>query len=531
MALNNNVNTKKRKHGTQLLSVKLHALHELKIGTPMIEVANKLKVTPRTVKNWVKNENKLMQWEEQHNDEVIERKRMRYTDNSLVDKATWLWFTEQRAAGVPIQGTTIQLQAKFFHTIFGGSKKFEASNGWLHKWQKRYNICGLSISNEKLSADTVAAEMYKIHFKNYIEMEELTPDQIFNCDETRLNYKMMPKTNVLSENDLETCGVKGRNEKVTVMACSNASGTLKFPLVVIGKYARPRAIKDLRLLPVYYKNQNSAWMNSSLFEEWFETEFVPKVTEFLISEGLPNKAILFIDNCPAHPTGLSNENIFIEFFPSNTTSLIQPMEQGCLQNLKMFYRQSLMRYIIDNVNCGETLTQSLQKITIKDVIFWIALAWENITRKTIRDSWKSLLPLSNNIDNEQSYIIEQLEDPIDPLPQLLKEFCEIIQHDDNYNDKVELDDVSTWFHSSNEILLEDCLNDEEIIDIIRDTDRSNDDRPPLIKSRKVTTYEAQKSLNNIIAYLDEYIISKETLSVLHDLKEAIKTKRLLLKST
>jgi hypothetical protein len=66
---------------------------------------------------------------------------------------------------------------------------------------------------------------------------------------------------------------------VAVAAC-NASGTHKLPLFVIGTSRKPRAFKNLNLssLPVYYRAQKSAWMNATLFREWFHEEFVPDVS-------------------------------------------------------------------------------------------------------------------------------------------------------------------------------------------------------------------------------------------------------------
>ena len=50
--------------------------------------------------------------------------------------------------------------------------------------------------------------------------------------------------------------------------------------------------------------------------------------------GLPQKAVLVLDNCPAHPNveDLTSEDgkITALYLPPNVTSLIQPMDQGVL---------------------------------------------------------------------------------------------------------------------------------------------------------------------------------------------------------
>jgi hypothetical protein len=90
---------------------------------------------------------------------------------------------------------------------------------------------------------------------------------------------------------------------VTVAACSNASGTHKLSLFVIGTSHKPRAFKNLNLssLPVYYRAQKSVWMDATLFRVWFHEEFVPAVSRHLKSRNLPEKALLVLDNAPSHP--------------------------------------------------------------------------------------------------------------------------------------------------------------------------------------------------------------------------------------
>ena len=54
----------------------------------------------------------------------------------------------------------------------------------------------------------------------------------------------------------------------------------------------------------------------------------------------------FVDNCTAHPALDIVHNIHLEFLPVNTTSLIQPMDQGIIKNLKTRYRKDLVQMTI-----------------------------------------------------------------------------------------------------------------------------------------------------------------------------------------
>ena len=70
---------------------------------------------------------------------------------------------------------------------------------------------------------------------------------------------------------------------MTLMACSNATGNHKLPFVLIGKSATSRCFENINkdALPVKYCAQKRAWMNCSIFSDWFINIFVPSVKKYL----------------------------------------------------------------------------------------------------------------------------------------------------------------------------------------------------------------------------------------------------------
>lgn len=366
------------------LLMKINAIHEAQRGTSVDDIANELKVHHTTVRSWIKNKEKLLRC----SSEITKtRRRFRKQQHDNINRAVWIWFKQARASGVPITGPMVQAKALKFSSQFKDGNNFTASNGWLRSWKNHFSISSKVICGEKLSADTQAVHPFQQKFLDLVKKEGLTPDQVFNGDETRLFYKLLPKITLCEKQNESPDGLKGCKEAVTVMACSNASGTFKLPLVLIGKSAKPRALKNEKSLPVSYKSQKKAWMTGSLFESWFVDEFVPATKDYLKSVGLPCKALLLIDNCSSHNTAISKDSISVMFFPPNTTSLIQPMDQGCLQTLKLLYKKRLMSYIIDSIDKSESLSQTIKKITVKEAIYWAAAAWNEVSTDTIQKSW------------------------------------------------------------------------------------------------------------------------------------------------
>ena len=82
----------------------------------------------------------------------------------------------------------------------------------------------------------------------------------------------------------------------------------------------------------------NAWANAKIFSDWFHHHFLPAVKKHLTDRGLSVKALLLLDNAPAHPEATtlmsSDKSITAMFLPPNTTALIQPMDRGVLEAMK-----------------------------------------------------------------------------------------------------------------------------------------------------------------------------------------------------
>ena len=270
-----------------------------------------------------------------------------------MDKALlYAWFIQQRSTGTPISGPLLQEKAKHFSTQLNtetADREFKASTGWLEKFKTRHGIRNLSIQGEKLSAaeETVEPFLQKLH--KVIEEKNLIPEQFYNADELLFpvaknllqksapetaqsdrGKESDPRTNLQCRRTLVSCreksapGFKKAKDRLTVLGCTNATGTHKLKPVLIGKSAKPRCFKHVNMdaLPVIYKSQRNAWMNSEIFAEWFKKDFVPAVKSHQRSQNIRSpKALLLIDNCSAHPDELSSRDgsVTCLFLPPNTT--------------------------------------------------------------------------------------------------------------------------------------------------------------------------------------------------------------------
>lgn len=107
----------------------------------------------------------------------------------------------------------------------------------------------------------------------------------------------------------------------------------------------PRCFRGVRQLPTDYDANKTACMTSQFFETWLR-----KWDTKLSRKG--RKVALIVDNCPAHPHVDALQAIELVFLPPNTTSEIQPCDQGIIYALKCHYRRNMVKRLIRFIDRG-----------------------------------------------------------------------------------------------------------------------------------------------------------------------------------
>ena len=265
---------------------------------------------------------------------------------------------QQRCKGAPISGPILQEKALlFFHQLYPDAEResFKASTSWLKRFLLRHGMRSITLQGEALSADVSSVGDFRKELAEFIEKGGYTLSQVFNADETGLWWKLMPSKTFVHHTEVQAKNFKKPKDWVTLMGCANAAGTCKLPLAFIHKSARPRCFKNtsMNTLPVCYFSQKKAWMDTTIFKKWFHDVFVPYIRKFCRDNDMECKILLLLDNAPAHPsmsTLQSNDGkVVTKFLPPNTTSLIQPMDQGILESMKSYLKGN--RENCNKANC------------------------------------------------------------------------------------------------------------------------------------------------------------------------------------
>ena len=153
-------------------------------------------------------------------------------------------------------------------------------------------------------------------------------------DELGLFFEALPKK-TLHLKDEKCTGDKHSKIRLMGLAAANMNGD-KLTMFVIGKSQKPRCFKNIKKSHCRYRGQKKSWIDSTLFEEW--------VRELDNQFEKENRRIaLIIDNCTDHPETGGLKAIDLFFLPPNTTSALQPMDQGVIRSLKARYRTKVVQ--------------------------------------------------------------------------------------------------------------------------------------------------------------------------------------------
>lgn len=372
----------------------------------------------------------------------------------------------------------------------------------------------MTISGESLSSDYDAVLPFIEKLQRIIEENNLTADQLYNADESGLFWKVLPNKTLAHTAEKSAPGRKISKERITFMPCTNASGTHKLRLAVLGKSMKPRAFGNSNL-PVWYKGQKKGWVTKDIFSEWFQVEFVPSVRRKMKELNLSGKAVLILDNAPGHPSDLTSDDgqITVLFLPPNCTPILQPMDQHVIQSVKLFYRKNLLKKIVDS----ETdIPETLKNINLKDVVFSLAEAWQHVSVDLIKKSWAKMYSANSDDDDEiplarlARQIIAEKEQP-----EFQNELQEIIQITKNVDESLTNNEIEEWAVGQDE-LGDVPLTDDEIIQEI-DSD-SDDEEIVNMKLDVIKHGQAVSAFDTCLTWASQNNVADNRLILLQELR-------------
>lgn len=237
-----------------------------------------------------------------------------FTDNEEEELCKYIIDMASRLYGLTmkdLRGLVYRLAVKNNKRHPFNNEKEEAGKDWALGFLKRHPE--LSIRQPESTSAARAAGFNKQvvdQFFNFLgnvyDEHHLTPDRIYNCDETGISVVPKTKSKIIARKGRKQVGAitsAERGTTITVEICFSASGNFMPPMMV---YPRKRMDPQLMINAApgaWGVCSNSGWMTSELFLDWFK-----KFVEF--SGATPERPVLLL--LDGHSTHTKNIDLINE---------------------------------------------------------------------------------------------------------------------------------------------------------------------------------------------------------------------------
>ena len=209
---------------------------------------------------------------------------------------------------------------------------------------------------------------------------------------------------------------------------------------------------------------------------------------------------MFLENATCHPKSIidSFSKIKIIFLSKNSTSRLQPLDAGIIQNFKVKYRKRLVKYVLARINEYSSATQIIKDVNILMAIRWAQEAWKEVTGTTIKNCFEKCGIIKN--DDLMEIEEEDLE-----FEALVQELCPDVSATKYINFDAGIpaseplinEHKIHWQQKSREDCINAVLNENNIAQEISDDDNYDHEEVDEIKDETRSFTESLKMLDKI----------------------------------
>lgn len=396
--------------------------------------------------------------------------------------------------------------------IYQEKDRIQFSDGWVQRYVHRNELLYLKGHGERDSVDVNSAKDQVIKMIEATDLSNFGEDDIFNMDETGLDWRTIFKQGYCVG---DAKRIKVSKERITALVGTNMTGSEKLPLFIIGKSKQPRGfptkIQDeyANKYILFYRNNQSAWMTVDFFKE-----YLAYLNEYF-KRNNRNVAVI-VDGPQVHQLGKKNKetnqlivqpytNISVFYFNANITSVVQPMDQGVILSFKCAYRRLLSQSLISKTRqimdrddqiktqSGVEIVPSLSNfkinkfISFPEAIEFAIQSWNYVPKSVIQNAWiESTIPAVVSINKWHKCSV--LDSAVLTDEQMILDFkllniCNDIANIDILRD--------SWYNCDN------CDTIEEAKERIENENKFNTDKSDLLRTSPETGDISSDQLESI----------------------------------
>lgn len=414
------------------------------------------------------------------------QKRRRQISYAEVDKKLIEWFLKNESHLIMTEAVLIEQATYLGQELNVLTQNEKITRGWINSFKSRHGIKLRTLHGEAGSLNEI--EIQQMLLEICEKISEYDPNDVFNFDETALFYRLQPNKTLSSK---PMPGKKKNLERITVCLCTNASGSKKLSPLIIGKHARPRCLKNIRNfnnLGISYKSNKTAWMTTTIFQEWLIN--FDKMTS---SECDGRKVLLLLDNASAHNiNGLNLSSVEVLKLPAKTTSKLQPLDAGIIASFKAKYKCKLIQHILE---MHRKSIANNTKLTLLDAIRFTVSSWQEVSDITIQNCWKHTSLISRDL-----YMSENANHkPIDDTSSLQNLILQLpLENQVETNIYLHYEDISM---QDDEQIVE---HEKSISTSHSSTSENNDNDQDMLPEYPVITHQMAKNSSDVlIRYIEQ----------------------------
>lgn len=317
-------------------------------------------------------------------------KSMKLPSYPQLDNEVSKYVTEQNSHNQPVDRRSILVYIRHIasvkYKIPEGEINF--SDGWLTKVMKRLGLKSRPTHGECASVDITSDNLQAKIKKIQKILEEYSPEDIMNFDETGLYYEQPPKRTICRE---PLGGLKKSKKRLTVGLLCNSVGTYKGHPIVIGQYKKPKCFTTKAKLlaktavgnshEVEYHDSPNAWMTSAIF-----TRYIVKLDRAFKRQN--RHVALLLDNATVHKVNVALTNTKLVFLPANTTSKLQPLDAGIIANFKAHFRAHQYDRALSLFLTNKLDNRNVYAMDQVQAMYYIAASWLKVTPDTLKNCWR-----------------------------------------------------------------------------------------------------------------------------------------------
>lgn len=320
----------------------------------------------------------------------------RQLDDNELQETLHDWIVDLRDQDIPVSTKAILAKAISLSPTIE-MKRFVSVRRWVYKFMERFGLSirrrthvGQKLSGHLLAVKQNFGKIISQRFSTNGTLANVPAKFCLNMDQTAVFFESKNNTTV-NKKGRKTVSVRdsGSNSKRCTVSVTIAADGTKLPLFYVFKgVPEGRIHKEMRAEGICGTVQEKGWFDERVLNEWVEQVLEPYVKD-------SDASFLLLDHFKTHlkkqfATKCAILGTDLDFIPAGYTCVLQPVDYGYNAPFKSRIRAHHENWCMTAyVDLGND-PQSFPTPSRSDIISWCEDAHKNITKQSIKETWKSI---------------------------------------------------------------------------------------------------------------------------------------------